>query len=73
MNYLRGYLVDWADVDPQLDSRHQLGWDVVENALDEEEEASRVEEGALGDHELVAAPKYCGKWLADDNKWRRDK
>ena len=27
----------------------------------------------LGGHELVTAPKYCGKWLVDENKWRRVK
>ena len=28
---------------------------------------------ALGDHEIVTAPKYFGKWLVDENKWRRAK
>ena len=23
----------------------------------------------MGDHELVTARKYCGKWLVDENKW----
>ena len=32
--------------------------------------ASRV---TLGDHEIVTAPEYCGKWLVDENKWRRVK
>ena len=27
----------------------------------------------LGDHELVIAPKYCEKWLVDENKWPRVK
>ena len=53
---------------------------MVENTLDEETEAGgvdgrrmRARRGALGDHELVIAPKYCGKWFVDDNKWRRFK
>ena len=29
----------------------------------------RSRKGALGDHELVTAPKYCVKLLVDDNKW----
>ena len=65
------------DVEPQLGFWCQLGWDVVENTLDEEIEAGGVDgrqpramRGALGDHEIVTAPKYCGKWLVDENKWR---
>ena len=33
----------------------------------------RDRRGALGDHELVTSPKYCGKWLVDENKWWRVK
>ena len=33
----------------------------------------RASRGFLGDHELVKAPKYFGKWLVDENKWRRVK
>ena len=80
VNYLQGYLVDRVDVEPQSDFRRQLGWEMVENTLDEETEAGgvdgrrlRARKGALGDHELVAAPTYCGKWLVDENKWRRVK
>ena len=36
MNYLRGYLVDGVDVEPWLYFQRQLGWEMVENALDEE-------------------------------------
>ena len=53
---------------------------MVENTLDEETEAGgvhrrrlRARRGNLGDHELVTAPKYCGKRLVDENKWRRVK
>ena len=38
-NYLRGYLVDGVDVEPQLDFRRQLGCEMVENTLYEETEA----------------------------------
>ena len=49
--------------------------------LDEEAEAGgggdgrrlRPRRGVLGDHELVIAPKYCGRWLVDENKWWRAK
>ena len=34
-NYLWEYLVDRVDVEPQLDFRRQLGWEMVENTLDE--------------------------------------
>ena len=68
------------DVEPQLDFWRQLEWDMVDNTLDEETEAGGVDgiqpksrRGALGDHELVTAPKCCGKWLVDENKWRRVK
>ena len=51
---------------------------MVENTVDEETEAGgvdgirlRARRGALKDHELVIAPKYCGKWIVDENKWRR--
>ena len=27
--------------------------------------------GSLGDHELVIASTYCGKWRVDENKWVR--
>ena len=47
---------------------------MVENKIDEYTEAGGVDvirlisrRGALGDHELVTAPKYCGKWLVDEN------
>ena len=70
MNYLRGYLVDGSDVETQLDFRRQFGWEMFYNTLDEDEEARDVEvrrlrarTGGLGDHELVAAPKYCGNGL----------
>ena len=80
MNYLWGYLVDEADVEHQVDFRHQLGWKMAENALDEEEEDSGVEgtrlrarRGTSGDHELVTAPKHGRKWLTEENKWWRVK
>ena len=48
---------------------------MVENTLDEDTEAGggdvrllRERRGALGDHEIATAPKYCGKWIVDDNK-----
>ena len=75
-----GYLVDAANVEPQLDFWRQFGWKMVENTLDAEEEVSGVEgirprarRGTSGDHELVTATKYCGKFLAEDNKWWRVK
>ena len=53
-------------------------WEIVDNTLDEETETGdingiRLKErmGTLGDHELVIAPKYCGKWLVDKKKWWR--
>ena len=53
---------------------------MVENTFDEDTEAGGVDirrliarRGTLGEHELVTAPKYCGKWLVDENKWRRVK
>ena len=53
---------------------------MVENTLDDETgvrgfgvKLLRESRGTLGDHELVTAPKYCGKWLVDDNKWQRVK
>ena len=53
---------------------------MVENTLDEETEAGGddgirmiARRGGLGYHELVAAPKYCGKWLVGENKWWRAK
>ena len=77
-NYLRGHLVNGVDVEPQLDFKRQLGCEMVEKKLDEETEAGgvngrrlRERRGYLGDHELVTYPKYCGKWLVDENKlWR---
>lgn len=42
-NYLRGYLVDGVDAEPQLDFRHWLGLEMAENVLDEEEEAYGAE------------------------------
>ena len=43
-NYLRGYLVNGVDVEPQLDFRRQLGWEMVDNTLDEETEAGGIDE-----------------------------
>ena len=67
-NYLRDYLVDGVDVGPDLDFWRQLGWEMVENTIYEETEAGGVDviltiarRETLGDHELVTAPKYCGK------------
>ena len=55
-------------MEPQLDFRCQLGWEMVDNILDEGTEAGgvggirlRARRGTLGDHEIVTAPKYCGK------------
>ena len=65
-------------MDPQLEFWHQLGWVMVENTLYEETEdggvdgiRNRSNRGDLGDHELVTDPKYCGKWIIDENKWQR--
>ena len=33
----------------------------------------KARRGALGNHELVTAPKYFVTWLVDDNKLRRFK
>ena len=59
-------------MEPLLCFWSQLGWDMVENTLDEDTEAGggwwkiyEIKEGALGDYEFVIAPKYCGKWLVD--------
>ena len=48
---------------------------MVDNKLDEDTEAGGVggiwtieRMGALVYHELVIAPKYCGKLLVDENK-----
>ena len=41
--YLLGYLIDGADIKPQLDFWHQLVWEMVDNTPNEEEEASGVE------------------------------
>ena len=53
---------------------------MVYNTPDEETKAGgvdlmwlRASRGDLGYHELVTAPTYCGKWLVDENKWRRVK
>ena len=53
---------------------------MAENTLDEETQAGgvdgrrlRARREALGYHEIVTAPKYCGKWLIDENKWWRVK
>ena len=53
---------------------------MVENILDEETDTKgvdgrrlRARRGTLGDHTLMTAPKYCGKWLVDENKRRRVK
>ena len=52
------------DVEPQLDFWSQLEWYMIENKLDEDTEARRVDgrhlrarRGTLGDHEIVTAPK----------------
>ena len=67
-------------MDPQFYFWRHLGWEMVDNTLDEETEAGGVDVrrlvariGTLGDHELVTDPKYCGKWLVDENKWWRVK
>ena len=67
-------------MDTKLDFWHHLGWKMVENTLDEEKEAGgvyvrhlRARMGNLEDHKIVTAPKYCGKWFVDENKWRRVK
>ena len=67
-------------MEPQLDFWCQLVWEMVENTLDEDTDAGGVDgiwmrsrRGSLGDHELVTAPKYCGKLLVDENKWQRVK
>ena len=80
VNYLRGYLVDGVDVEPQFGFWCQLGWTMVENTLYEQERDSkdygiriREKRGSSGDHELMTAPKYCVKWLVEENKWRRVK
>ena len=65
-------------MEPQLNFWRQLVWEMAEKKIDEETEAGGVDSrrmrsrmGTLGDHELVTAPKYCGKWLVDENTWRR--
>ena len=30
----------------------------------------KIRTGTLGYHELVIDPKYCVKWLVDDNRWQ---
>ena len=48
---------------------------MVENTLDEETESRvfdgtrlRARRGTLGYHEILTPPKYCGKWIVDENK-----
>ena len=60
-------MVDVVYLDPQLDFWSQLVWLMVDNTLDEDTEDvgvdgrwMRAKRGALGDHDLVKAPKYCG-------------
>ena len=67
-------------MEPQLDFRRQFGWDIFDNTIYEETEAGGVDviqlrsrRGYLLYHELVTAPKYCGEWLVDENKWHRVK
>ena len=62
-------------MDPQLDFRHQLGLEMIENKIYEETKAGgvdggrlRAQRGTLAYHELVTAPKYCGRWIVDENK-----
>ena len=50
----------------QLDFLTQLVWKIVDNTLDEDTKAGRVDgrrprarRGALGDHEILTSPKYC--------------
>ena len=57
-------------MEPQLDFRRQLEWEMVENALDENTEDVGVDgrriivrRGGLGYHEIVTAPTYCGNGL----------
>ena len=53
---------------------------MVEKCFYEETEAggglwktAESRRGAFGDYELMTAPQYFGKWLVDENKWRRVK
>ena len=53
---------------------------MVDNTLDEYTEDVGVNgrrmierRRTLGYHKLAKAPKYDGKWLVDENKWRRVK
>ena len=53
---------------------------MVDNTLDEDTESGRVDgiqtkarRETLGDHDFLTDPKNCGKWLVDENKWRRVK
>ena len=64
----------------ELDFWRHLVWEMVDNTLDEETESGGVNgrrpremRRALGDHDLLTAPKYCGKCIVDENKWRRIK
>ena len=75
-----GYLVNGVDADPQLDFWHQLGWKMVDKKIGEDTDDGGVDgikligrRGTLGDHAILTASKYCGKWLVDENKWRRSK
>ena len=61
-----------------MDFWHQLVWEMAENTLDGKEKASGVEviclrkiRGTSGEHKHVMAPKYCGTWLAEENKCGR--
>ena len=63
------------DVEPQLDFRSQLVWEIFENTLFEEIDSGEVDgrqtrarRGALGDHDIVTAPKYCGNCFVDEKK-----
>ena len=59
-------------MDHQLDFWRQLVWEMVEKTLDGYIESGGFggrrmisSRGTLGGHELMKAPKYCGKWLVD--------
>ena len=63
-------------MEPQLDFWRQLGWDMFDKTLYGKIEAGGVDGRRMGAtrealryHELVTAPKYCGKWIVDYNKW----
>ena len=80
MSYLWGYLINGADIEPQLDFWHKLVLDMADNTLDENEEASRVKgrriisrTGTSRGRELVTATRHCRKRLEEEKKWRRVK